>query len=617
MTFDGFLDFRGDIDGNSTDAQHLNSFELLDFNILISRFEDPSDGKTFTFIEPLILDISPVDGARSSILEAVEAGTVLQEVQIEIVRDADATTEQVTQRLTLSNVVIGAYGEGLDENARLALTFATIEIDTLGYNPGGTRNEKLDRSVFLDTTDIDVFQEPPGQGSAQADDPSGRTSAGFLKLDGIEGESEDSEFGNQIEILDIDLGFTKPTQTPPAFDPLYVDIDNTDKAVVKIFEALTTGKSVVNATASLTDEQSGIRSTYETITAGNVIFNSLVRDDDFATRLGLGFQTIQIETTTSDSKGTQVNAVKYEADLAADDILGEPALLRGVGTEQEQNPGESLYLVLDGIAGSNPDLVGLTDPFELSGFGYALENTTNASPLNRGETSFRALTVDFAQADEVGFATLLDRLATDTEIASAKIVRRSDSFDKDLEVIELVDVNLASLSLDPGLAPRATFGFDEIKLTYQTLASNGKLAGDVATAFDLVDKQTDFPTLAAAFAGDTGIGPREAGGGAVQSLFLDLGDIKGNTQDDDFDRVDAFDVVDFSFGIERVDIPFEGGGATSAFFRPLTIDLKPDDAGIVKIIEAVENATFFQGEIVKLHVRNSTSEEIALYELSD
>lgn len=150
----------------------------------------------------------------------------------------------------------------------------------------------------------------------------------FLKIDGIEGESEDAKHKNEIQILSFSFGESQAGTMSfggggGAGKVQMQDFHymmNVNKASAKLFEKCASGehiaKAVLTARKAGKDQQDYLKVTLEDVivssfqTNGDAHANSLPVDS-----ISLNFAKIEFEYKPQDAKGNLGAAVKAKVDL--------------------------------------------------------------------------------------------------------------------------------------------------------------------------------------------------------------------------------------------------------------------------------------------------------------
>jgi type VI secretion system secreted protein Hcp len=150
----------------------------------------------------------------------------------------------------------------------------------------------------------------------------------FLKMDGVDGESQDDKHKNEIELLSFSFGATQPGSAGhgggAGIGKVQVhDFQMSkyfDKASPKLFEACATGKHTAKVVLTCR-KAGGSQQEYLKVTMSEVIVSSISDagsgGDSLPTEsITLGFSKIEIEYKPQDDKGNLGGVVKSGWDLA-------------------------------------------------------------------------------------------------------------------------------------------------------------------------------------------------------------------------------------------------------------------------------------------------------------
>jgi type VI secretion system secreted protein Hcp len=171
----------------------------------------------------------------------------------------------------------------------------------------------------------------PGDASAGITVPTGGSVAFFLDLDGIPGDSNDSEFPNTFELLDYSMGATTsvgPTRTGGARAKARPqDLSFTkvlDKASPKLFLACVTGKHI--KTATLYVRKAGAPQPYLKIVLSDVYVSSYRSGPNFddgtpLDAVTLDFATFEIQYNVQDVAGGPGRTVTAAFDFVTNKVI--------------------------------------------------------------------------------------------------------------------------------------------------------------------------------------------------------------------------------------------------------------------------------------------------------
>jgi type VI secretion system secreted protein Hcp len=150
----------------------------------------------------------------------------------------------------------------------------------------------------------------------------------FLKIDGIDGESQDASHANEIDVLSFSFGVTQTISDPSgggggAGKATFADISfskRLDKASPKLYEACASGKHIAQAILTLRrDGEKGVE--YYKVTLSDVLVSSIstggsAGDAVPTETLSLNYTRIEWEYTPQKDDGSTGGSVKSGWDLS-------------------------------------------------------------------------------------------------------------------------------------------------------------------------------------------------------------------------------------------------------------------------------------------------------------
>ena len=207
-TVRGFLSVTG-IPGESTDAKHKDQIEVLSFSWGANQTGGTSTGGgagggRADFHELHV--VSRVSRATPLLLDRMAKRVHIPQADLSFVRSGKDQTEFL--RVDLDDVLVGSHqmiqqpdGSVLEE---FTLVFDEAETRYRQQNPDGTSGAAI---VFATGPDVAVEQFTPEQASLLE---LGRVSSGptdlFLRVEGVQGESEDAKHRNEIDVQSFSWG---------------------------------------------------------------------------------------------------------------------------------------------------------------------------------------------------------------------------------------------------------------------------------------------------------------------------------------------------------------------------------------------------------------------------
>jgi len=151
----------------------------------------------------------------------------------------------------------------------------------------------------------------------------------FLKLDGIDGESQDEKHPNEIEILSYSLGMSQPGSfgMGSGGGVTKVSIQDisfskyTDKATPKLMKFCASGKHIDSGTLTARKAAGDEALEFETITLTNIIVTSIQQGGGGGSlpteSFSLNFERLKLEYTPQESdSGSGEAADTFQWDLA-------------------------------------------------------------------------------------------------------------------------------------------------------------------------------------------------------------------------------------------------------------------------------------------------------------
>lgn len=182
----------------------------------------------------------------------------------------------------------------------------------------------------------------------------GASAAGFVKFDGIDGESKDADHDKWIDVLSIDWGAQKPggggaarRRKPPKIKDLVLTFQY-DKASPKLQEACLKGQMIPTVLIEQTGTYGGTRATYLKYELKNVLITSFSinssssggtdvfngAEDPPIMQISTKFKEVRVTYTEYDREGSSKGNIEYTWKV---EKASARRNIRGLVKEEEEN----------------------------------------------------------------------------------------------------------------------------------------------------------------------------------------------------------------------------------------------------------------------------------------
>src|SRR5262245_33488298 len=561
LTIDGIV-------GDSTNAKHARSFEIVDYSFDVSALVSAATGGggagTKATFSPLTVDLD-LNSGLTALLDDIATGRHVKSIELQGV----ASDGQTVYDLKLGEVVVTEYHDTNSGHDSLSFNYEKVSLTTTPQNQNGSLGTPV-------TVSWDVLANKEG---ASIEDPvipgGGPTGGGaqtyYLTIDGIVGDSTNAKHARSFEIVDYSFDVSALVSaatggggagTKATFSPLTVDLD-LNSGLTALLDDIATGRHVKSI------ELQGVASDGQTVydlKLGEVVVTKYHDTNSGHDSLSFSYEKVSLTTTPQNQNGSLGTPVTVSWDVLANKegaSIEDPVIPGGGPTG---GGAQTYYLTIDGIVGDSTNAKHARS-FEIVDYSFDVSALVSAATGGGGagtKATFSPLTVDLDLNS--GLTALLDDIATGRHVKSIELqgVASDGQTVYDLKLGEVVvtkyhDTNSGHDSL--------SFSYEKGSLTTTPQNQNGSLGTPVTVSWDVLANKEgasiEDPVI-------PGGGPT---GGGARTYYLTIDGIVGDSTNAKHAR--SFEIVDYSFDVSALVSAATGGGGagTKATFSPLTVDL--------------------------------------------
>lgn len=576
-----FLKIEG-IPGESIDKVQKGSHEILSYSWGLSQSSGRRTSGGGASSGALSMQdfhfVLPVDGASDELAAAVASGKHFPTASLVVRNPGDAGSFLKYQ---LKDVLITSYreqgtndGQPLDEFTLnfTSLSEAYLDDDgTLDQIPapvtGGWSNSLRRATYKLGDSILDRTEAPP------------LDAAYYIKFDGVDGESKDTDHKGSIEIDSYSWGLSRPTTSRSSnggasgaiiLEDLHV-AGGVDAASPVLLQSLATGKHIAKAVLHVR-KSGGDQSDYHKVELSDVLVSSVrvrsVNGEEPVEEVTLNFASLTDSFTAPDGQGglatTTTKLVRSSGRSKAQYALGPNVLEK---THSASNS-VAAYIKFDGVDGesTSSDHKG---EIEIQSFSWGVQRTdlasSGASARSKPQVSVDPLQV-VASLDKAT-PILFTNVVTGKHIPSAvlSIDHKGDSNPETFLKYELKDVMVSSFQArgDQGSAPQESLSlnFTAVAEKYSPTVPNVGTARVAAVASAPIQGGFDGRGTTVRFTPtDSSLLDLTKAPTSSAAAYIKFDGVDGESNDQD--HKGWIDVLSFSWGVSQSggSIRSSGGG---------------------------------------------------------
>jgi VCBS repeat-containing protein len=492
-TFNYFLDIPG-LTGGSHADNHEGEFQALgyefDFAAAIGTIGG-GGGIGKVVLEPLIVDLAAAPGLvdlLSNEASALHIPTVTFTVQKPGALPFDFMT------ITLSDATITSYQEAAGFAPRVAIAYEKIEIEQVEQSPTGGQGQK--HTFSFDLAGQGGTIESPAANELTPTVPTATAFNYFLNIPGLAGGSKDAHHVGEFQALGYEFDLAHAISTiggggggagKASFEPLIVDLAATP-GLVDLLGKEAAGQHI--PTVTFTVQKPGASAfDFMTITLSDAVITSYQETTDFAARVAIAYNKIEIEQVEQSATGGPGETHTFSFDLASQGASLTAPSADELSPQVTADTSFNYFLDIPGLTGGSQDAHHVGE-FEAFGYEFDMANAISAigGGGGAGKATFEPLIIDLAPTP--GLVDLLTKEAAGQHIPTMTFtVQKPGAHPLDFMTITLKDGIITSYQETGGGAVRVAIDYNQIQIAETEQKTDGS-AGETHTfGWDLVNNQ--------------------------------------------------------------------------------------------------------------------------------
>jgi type VI protein secretion system component Hcp len=484
------------LNGGSTDPSHQGWFEIssLDFDLANPTDIGSASGGAGTG-KPnfsLLTVTLPNEAALADVMGLAATGTLVKGVRIE--GFTGGTTPAKVYELTLGDAVATKVVDGEDGGYSLSLDYGKIALVTKNEAGAQTREFAYD----IETNRPDTFN--PASLALSPDSSGGPVMPAryFLALDGVKGDSLDSNHEGWFDISDFEIDLGNPFAGVPgspsgqpgkaAFSPLTLTLDS-NTALAPLLALAATGAHLDGAT--LVGVNAAGQQVYQ-LDLADALVTEVEDDAGAGLTLSLDYRKIELETFTQNGTGGVVPEGRFGFDRTVNTGgVTVPGVLPDGSVAASPQPA-TYFMLIDRIDG------GSTDPshkgwFEISGFNFDLIGSARGGA---SRPNFPLLNVTLP--NEAALADMMDLAATGGLVKGVRIEGfTGGTMPAEVYELTLADVVATKVADGEGDGYSLSLDYGKIALITKGIDATGQQTTNGEFGYDVVNNTEIAPFLLA------------------------------------------------------------------------------------------------------------------------
>ncbi|MFC0588212.1 type VI secretion system tube protein Hcp [Novosphingobium aquiterrae] len=539
-----FLRIDG-IDGDSSAKGFSEWIELESFSFGESISGAISGGSGL----PSFSDIALVlrgSTALTALMSASATGVHILSAEIRGVAGTGISGTSVVYDLTLNHVLVSSVqqsdasdGDSVDYSF-INLNYGQIGLVTTSLNPDGSAGTQhsfgwdLTTSKAIEPADLLT----PDSGHV---DPAGSAVTYFLKIDGVAGDSLDTNHKGWFEISSFSLGESNSGSAALGggagagivnFGDLNVNLQNNGLLAALLLDSAAGKYLPAIEIEGVTSSASGQQRTVYDLTLNEVqvssISHSAFGGEQPSTALSFHYGEISVVTNSLNSDGTLGPSQSFAWDVADNKAITPADVAAPVASGAPSSPAPTTYFLrISGIDGDATSK-GHEGWFELPAFSFNLTNvptSATGSGAGAGIASFSDLNV--LLTDNTALAALLFESASGKFLTALEIegVNAANQviYDLTLNGVHVSSAQSNASEGADGMATAYSFGYQQISLVTNSVLSNGTLGPAQTFGWDLANNRQLTTALTTPIAGNND------GAGDPVAYFIKIDGISGDS----------------------------------------------------------------------------------------
>ena len=611
------------ISGNSQDPAHQGWINVLGFSETVTHSGTPVtggravEGPVEGSVQSAFEIVKPVDGTSPVFFQDAAAGKEFDSAELEIVEPGTAVIDYKLSSAIISSVTDAADASAALPTEQLAFTFQKIEWDFTPINADGSMGQTVSETWDFSHKDF------PSPGLAAATTTAPQSSAGaaaftaYLKIDGVDGSSQDANHKDWIEVLGYSEGLSRTGAASAAsgaaaskvsFSDLSVLVA-LDKSMPLLYSDAATDKQIRDAELEIVGVDGSIFDYKLTKVLVSAVNDKADAGDALPVeQISLNFTKIEWDYTPLNADGSPGTTVSASASAASSASLA--AVTLAAPPAPSSDPGFTAYLKIDGVDGESQD-ANHKDWIDVLSFSYGLSNTSSSTGGGGGrasKVSFSELTVltPIDKSMPLLFADSLDgKVAKSAELDVVK--GNGEMIEYKLSDVIVTSVVDAGEGGDSRPVEQIDLRYSAVEFDYTPLNSDGS-PGQTISATANAEAVT---TSAAA---DLVATQQASSGGSSGFLaYLKYDSVNGGSQNPAYP--DWIDVLSFSYGVTQASSGsgHGGGGAGKVSSYELSVLVPLDQSMPLLVADSLDGKV---AKTAELDVVKGNSEFLQ-YKLAD
>ncbi len=595
----------GSVDGLSQDANHKDWIDVLSYSegvssaasLTIGSATGGAEAGKVTFSD---LSVSTyVDKTTPILFQYAASGKHFPSAVLEVVKPNGTYLDYKLSDVLISGLSDkGSAGDSLPQE-QITLNFSKIEWDYTPLNADGSPGTPVSAIWNLRGS-----AEPPDPAlAALAAPPStGNTPfLAYLKLDGVDGESQDANHKDWIDVLSYSEGVSSAAPLTigsatggagagrAAFSDLTV-LTPIDKATPILFQDSLSGQEIKYATLEVV-EPGGAYLDYKLtdVLISSVSDKGSAGDSLPQEQITLNFTKIEWDYTPLNADGSPGTPVSAIWNLRGSAEPPDPALAALAAPPSAGSTPFLAYLKLDGVDGESQDVnhKDWIDVFSYSeGVSLPLSVGSFTGGLEAGKVKFSDLTV-LTAADQTTPILFQDSISgTEIKYAVLEVVEPNGEYlDYKLSDVLITSVSDKGNAGDSAPLEQVSLNFTKIEWDYTPLNADGSPGTPVSASWELPANSFGRNATAA-----TLTTPPPSAGSTPFLAYLKLDGVDGSSQDTN--HKDWIEILSYSLGASQaapltIGSATGGIGAGKTMFSELTVSTDVDKSTPTLFLDAV------------------------------
>jgi VCBS repeat-containing protein len=492
--FNYFLDIPG-LTGGSHADNHEGEFQALgyefDFAAAIGTIGGGGGGAGKAVLEPLIVDLAAAPGLVD-LLSKEASGQHIPTVTFTVQKPGASPFDFMT--ITLSDATITSYQESAGFAPRVAIAYEKIEIEQVEQSPTGGPGQKHTFSFDLAAQGGTI--DSPAANELTPAVPTATTFNYFLDIPGLTGGSHDAHHVGEFQALGYEFDLAHAISTigggggsagKAAFEPLIVDLAATP-GLVDLLGKEAAGQHI--PTVTFTVQKPGASPfDFMTITLSDAVITSYQETTDFATRVAIAYNKIEIEQVEQTATGGPGETHTFRFDLASQGGSLTSPSADELAPQVTADTSFNYFLDIPGLTGGSQDAHHVGE-FQALGYEFDLANAISAigGGGGAGKATFEPLIIDLAATP--GLVDLLTKEAAGQHIPTVTFtVQKPGAHPLDFMTITIKDVIITSYQETGGGAVQIALDYNQIQIAETEQKADGSPGETHTFGWDLVNNQ--------------------------------------------------------------------------------------------------------------------------------